>query len=118
MTTAADTKKAWEAVGDRLEALGLKLKLHFEEAGGQPAEEVGEAFSRLGSAIESAFAAVGTAVHDPAVREDASALADALGEALADSLSLAGQEVATAAKGLRCEGDKAENELSKGPDKP
>jgi hypothetical protein len=101
MTTKADTKMAWESVADRLDALGLKLKVHFEEAGGQ-VKEVNEAFERLGSAIEATFSAIGAAVKDPAVREDANNLAATLGDALADTLSHAGQELEVAADGLRC----------------
>ncbi len=104
MTTKTDTKLAWEAVGDRLESLGLKLKIHFEQAepGKPPAGEVGDAFRQLGAAIEATFSAIGTAVQDPAVRQDASDLATALGDAMADSLTEAGQELAEAANGLRC----------------
>jgi Flp pilus assembly pilin Flp len=101
MTTKTDRKTAWEAVADRLDALGLKLKVHFEEAGGQ-VKEVNDAFERLGSAIEATFSAIGAAVQDPAVREDANNLAATLGDALADTLSHAGQELEVAAKGLRC----------------
>jgi len=111
MTTTADTKHAWEAVADRLDALGLKLKVHFEQAGS--GREVSDAFERLGSAIEATFSAVGAAVKDPAVREDANSLAAALGDALADSLSHAGEELKQAAGGLRCRGGDAGAE---GPD--
>ena len=105
MTTTADTRMAWEAVADRLSALGLKLKVHFEQAGPgqQPATRVNEAFQQLGAAIESTFSAVGAAIQDPAVREDANDLAEALGNALANTLSEAGQEVAAAADALRCQ---------------
>ena len=104
MTTKTDTKLAWEAVVDRLEALGLKLKVHFEQAepGQRPAGEIGDAFRQLGTAIESTFSAIGTAVQDPAVRQDANDLAAALGNALADTFTEAGQEIAGAANGLRC----------------
>jgi hypothetical protein len=101
MTTNTDTKQAWEAVADRLDALGLKLKVHFEEAGGQ-VREVNEAFEHLGSAIEAAFSAIGAAVHDPAVRDDANRLAEALGDALADTLSQGGSELQESANALRC----------------
>jgi len=117
MTTNTDTKMAWEAVADRLEALGLKLKLHFEQAesGQQPAEQVGEALARLGTAIESTFSAIGAAVKDPAVRDDANNLATALGDALADTLSEAGQELAGAANGLRCRPSSPQAKTSEGP---
>lgn len=101
MTTNTDTKLAWEAVADRLDALGLKLKMHFEEAGGQ-VREVNEAFEHLGSAIETSFSAIAAAVQDPAVREDANALAVALSDALADTLSQGGIELQESANALRC----------------
>ncbi|HET6914948.1 MAG TPA: hypothetical protein VFH56_02545 [Acidimicrobiales bacterium] len=116
MTTSVDTKLAWETVADRLEALGLKLKFHFEEAeaANHPAKEVSEAFARLGTAIESTFYSVGAAVKDPAVRDDATNLATALGDALADTLSEAAQELTGAANGLRCKGDKAKTGATNG----
>jgi hypothetical protein len=101
MTTKTDTKLAWDAVADRLDALGLKLRVHFEEAGGQ-VREVNEAFEHLGSAIEAAFSAIGAAVNDPAVREDAHALAELLSDALADTLSQGGTELQESANALRC----------------
>jgi hypothetical protein len=101
MTTKTDTKLAWDAVADQLDALGLKLKVHFEEAGGQ-AREVNEAFEHLGSAIETAFSAIGAAVHDPAVREDANTLAELLSNALADTLSQGRSELQESANALRC----------------
>ena len=112
MTTSNDTKMAWERVADRLEALGLKLKLHFEQAG-EPAGEISEAFDRLGSAIESTFSAIGAAVEDPAVRDDANGLAVALGDALADTISQAGQELTAAADGLRCQHGEVRGEVPK-----
>jgi len=112
MTSPTDTKMAWERVADRLEALGLKLKLHFEQAG-PPAGEISEAFDRLGTAIESTFSAIGAAVEDPAVRDDANKLAVALGDALADTISRAGQELSAAADGLRCQHGEVRGDVSK-----
>ena len=101
MTTKTETKLAWDAVADRLDALGLKLKLHFEEAGGE-VREVNEAFAHLGSAIEAGFSAIGVAMRDPAVREDARTLAEMLSNALADSLSQGRSELTEPANALRC----------------
>ena len=65
MTTSTDTRKAWESVADHLEALGLKLELHVEQA--EPSSgEIREAFDRLGSAIEATFSAIGASVADAA----------------------------------------------------
>lgn len=105
MTTKTDTQKAWADLADHLSALGLKLKLHVEEASAElrPSEEVKDAFHQLGSAIEGAFSAIGDAFEDPGVRDDAIKATEALREALADSLAEGGQQVAEAVRSLRCE---------------
>jgi len=104
MTTKPDTKKAWAETADHLVSLGLKLKFHFEQAGAnRPATgELTAAMQQLGAAIERTFSAIGSAVNDPAVRDDVSRAAESLAEALADTVSEASQELAEAAKGLRC----------------
>lgn len=104
MTTRPDTKKAWADTADHLTSLGLKLKLHFEQAGvDQPRTgELTAALQQLGTAIERTFSAIGDTVNDPAVRDDVSQAAESLAEALADTVSEAGQELAEAAKALRC----------------
>lgn len=105
MTTSTDTRMAWEAVAEHLDGLGLKLKLHFEEGtGASPAKEITEALKHLGNAIEATFTAIGAAAGDAAVRDDAATVARSLGNALADTLSEAGQELSAAADGLRCHG--------------
>jgi len=116
MATSTDTRMAWEVVADHLDSLGLKLKLHFEQAreGERPGREISDAFRRLGTAIESTFSAIGAAVEDPAVREDANKLAAALGDALADTLSESAQELTAAANGLRHQRSKAQNEVAEG----
>lgn len=63
----SDFKQTWSEVADRLEALGLKLKLHGEQTGGA---EIPEALNRLGHSLQEAFEAAGNAVRDEAVRED------------------------------------------------
>lgn len=58
----------WNELGLRLDALGLKLKLHREQAGDTGAADV---LQTLGRSLEQVFDAVGTAVNDDAVRADA-----------------------------------------------
>jgi hypothetical protein len=101
MTTSTDTKLAWDEVADHVAALGLKLKLHMEEGSGDgAANQVCDALQTLANAIDSAFAGVGNAVHDPAARDDATKVAESLGDAIGRTLSEAGEEVAAAVKGL------------------
>ncbi len=85
----ADTKQAWSEVGDRLGELGLKLKLHFEQTseGGQEDGTLKKALENLRDAVDGAFDAVGNAVGDPAVKEDARDVARALRGALSTTFT-------------------------------
>ena len=71
----ADPKASWEQVGDRLSGLGLKLKLHFEQAADEghteDEDKVKDALRTIGEAVDQAFTAIGTAATDDAVRVDA-----------------------------------------------
>ena len=86
------TKEAWAEVGDRIEALALKIKLHAaEERGTDDSEPVATVFERLADAINDAFAAVQDAVHDPAVKEDVREAVRATGRAVTSSAELVRQ---------------------------
>ena len=93
MTTATNT--GWDKVGSDLAGLGLKLKLHFEQANADPdaAAEVRDALQQLGAALDGAFGAIGNAVRDDAVQADVRRVADSFGDALAASLREAGQDL-------------------------
>jgi len=80
-----DMKQPWDEVADRFERLGLRLKLHFEQAGTGEDEE--EALQRLGAAIDQAFDALGSAARDPVVQSDVTELGRTLGDALGSSLA-------------------------------
>lgn len=85
----ADTKQAWSEVGDRLGELGLKLKLHFEQTseGRQANVSLKKALEDLRDAVDGAFDAVGNAVGDPAVKEDARDVARSLRGALSTTFA-------------------------------
>lgn len=102
MTTKTDSRLAWDEVADHLSALGLKLKLHFEQSGADPgaADEMRDAMGKMASAIDGAFAAIGNAVKDEAVRSEITNAAESLADAIGTSLSEGGEELAAAAKGL------------------
>lgn len=63
-------KNAWLEVGDELESIGLKLKLHLEQEGADEDDDGGGAFERLAQKIDVAVDAAENAVEDDAVRED------------------------------------------------
>jgi Flp pilus assembly pilin Flp len=99
----ADTRESWEEVLSRLNELGLKLQLHFEQAGSDEevaAEEdrVKEALRTVGDAVEQAFGALGGAVKDDAVREDVVDVGRSVLEALDATFSELGERFRSAVK--------------------
>ena len=79
----ADAKAPWSEVGDRLGALALKLKLHAqEELTEERKAEAQSAVERFGATIQGAIDALGDAVRDPAVKDDARAAGQALSTAV------------------------------------
>lgn len=64
-------QERWKELGDQLESLGLKLKLHVMEETTELDEDVKDGLARVGKAIEDVFGAIGDAVDDDAVRADA-----------------------------------------------
>ena len=87
----ADPRASWEQVGDQLSGLGLKLKLHFEQAAdeGRPEDEdkVKEALRSVGDAVDQVFTALRTAARDDAVREDAQDVGRSVVEALEETFA-------------------------------
>ena len=79
----ADAKQAWSEVGERLSALGLKLKLHTEEElSGDDDTAASTNAEKLKKSISELFDAMGDAARDPAVREDAKSVASAFTAAI------------------------------------
>lgn len=69
--TQNQVKEAWLSVGDELEAVALKLKLHLEQETSEDDEEDGEGiFERLAQRIDDAVDAAGNAADDEAVHDD------------------------------------------------
>ena len=77
-----DAKSAWEAVGDKLSSLGLKLKLHAEEEASDDSKEFTSALDRLTASINDVFDGLSNAARDPAVRDDARGIASAFADAV------------------------------------
>jgi hypothetical protein len=84
-----DTKQAWHEVGDQFSGLGLKLKLHFEQAiQARPDDEtMRKALEELRDSVDRAFDAVGNAVKDPSVKQDVKDVATSLREAFATTFA-------------------------------
>jgi len=85
-----DLRTTWAELAERLDALGLKLKLHAEQA---KDGELSETLATLRHKMEEAFAATGRAVEDEAVRADVREVARLLGEAVSETLTRVGDDV-------------------------
>jgi len=98
----ADPRTNWEQVGERLEELGLKLKLHFEQASDEdrPAveDDIRRALRSVGDAVEQVFTAVGIAARDEGVRDDARDVGRSLVDALDTTFSELGERFRSAVK--------------------
>jgi hypothetical protein len=92
MTTLKNT---WDEVSDRLEGLGLKLKLHLEQTKDSSAKEALETLIRN---VEGAFEAAGNAVKDEAVRADVRDVGRLLADAVSNTLTKVEGEVRDAVK--------------------
>jgi hypothetical protein len=93
----AESKAAWDKVGEDFKTLGRQVKQHYDqrprpgtevqEGGGQEApaadrRKVDEALERLRDSLEQAFSALGDAVRDPQVGEQTKKAAGSLSDAL------------------------------------
>jgi hypothetical protein len=95
----AESKAAWDQVGEDFRALGRQVKQHYDqrprpedregqEASGQegapPADrrKVDEALQKLTESLDQAFSALGDAVRDPHVGEQTRKAAGSLSDAL------------------------------------
>ena len=90
------TQEAWKALGSQVEALGLKLKLHFEQeegAGRDAAARAKESLDRVGEALEHVFEALGAATKDEALKADAKEAGRLLVEAVNATFTEASSEL-------------------------
>lgn len=93
-----ETRESWKEVADRVEALGLKLKMHLEqekddEIDDRKTGEVQSALDDLSGRVSEAFDAFGNASRDDAVKADVRTIADLLKVALLKTMRAVGAEV-------------------------
>ena len=92
-----DPKRVWSEVGDNLEALALKLKMHYRENISESERaEVDAALRNFGETVQQGLASLKDAVRDPAVKQDANRVASSLGDALSQTFSQVGDQVQAA----------------------
>jgi hypothetical protein len=74
----------WRELGERLDGLALKLKMHLRQS---ESSEVTEAYSKLRKAVADAFDAAHDAVRDEAVRADIREAGRLFGDAVSTTFS-------------------------------
>ncbi len=98
----ADVRSEWEQVTEKLSGLGLKLKLHFEQAANEGRKEdedkVKENLRKVGDAVDQTFTALGAASRDEAVREDVKDVGRSFIEALDATFSELGDRFRSTVK--------------------
>jgi hypothetical protein len=102
----AESKAAWDKVGEDFKVLGRQVKQHYDqrpkpgtevqEGGGQGApaadrRKVDEALEKLRDSLEQAFSALGDAVRDPQVGDQTRKAATSLSDALTVTFSEASE---------------------------
>ncbi|MCP2321904.1 hypothetical protein HDA40_000411 [Hamadaea flava] len=80
----------WNELGEKLEGLGLKLKLHLQQS---DTGDVPDALNKIGHAVQEVFSAAGNAVKDDAVRADVKEAGQMLGDALANTFNRASNDI-------------------------
>ncbi|MFZ4584405.1 MAG: hypothetical protein ACOYNI_04180 [Acidimicrobiia bacterium] len=88
----SNARQSWNDVGDRMAALGLKLKLHLE-SGSDAETEARAAFEHLGDAIRDSLDAVARAAKDPAIHADLHDAGTSLADALASTFTELGSGI-------------------------
>ncbi len=103
----AESKAAWDKVGEDFRVLGRQVKQHYDqrprpgsdvqeaqEGQGAPAADrrkVDDALEKLRDSLEQAFSALGDAVRDPQVGEQARKAAGSLNDALTTTFAEASE---------------------------
>jgi len=79
--------KDWDEVRDSITGLALKLKLHFEEAAGDSADQARTAVDAIGESVEAAFDGLKETLSDPALKHDVRDVATGLHDALRNTFA-------------------------------
>ena len=95
----SEQSNRWSEVGDKLEALALKLKLHFEQSDRR--DETADTMEKLRSSVSDAFDAAGNAVRDDAVKADVREAGRLFVDAMSATFAKVSDELKERAEGMR-----------------
>ena len=87
-----NTANSWDEIGNKLNGLGLKLKLHVEQASAED-HEITTALQNLTTSIEAAFEGLRNAAKDPGVKDDVRDVGASLSQAISKTFVEAGADI-------------------------
>lgn len=95
----ADARSTWNDAGERFQALGESLKQHYlqqrEDVAGRDKEQVADAFTKAGEALQAAFDTLATAADDPTVKHEAKQASISVADALAATFAEVSEHLST-----------------------
>jgi hypothetical protein len=109
----SEQSNRWSEVGEKLEALALKLKLHFEQSDRR--DETADTMEKLRNSVSDAFDATGNAVRDDAVKADVREAGRLFVDAMSATFAKVSDELKERAEGMR---DRNKPEHTPEPPKP
>jgi len=94
-----ESDETWTEVGDQLKTLGLMFKHHYQTYEGEnltgvvSEDDVRDAMRTLGESVKTAFGAIGEAIADAEIRDEARQTAGSFLDALGATFSELGADI-------------------------
>ncbi|HTL85674.1 MAG TPA: hypothetical protein VL856_10855 [Acidimicrobiia bacterium] len=93
----SDPKAKWDEVGDQFNALGRRMKEHYDEHAA-PKDEVHDALRQIADALDNGFTALGDSLRDPSIRDDLKRAGNSIGDAIAATFETVASEIRKAVR--------------------
>jgi hypothetical protein len=96
----SDAKAKWDEVGEQFNALGRRMKEHYDANAGRndAHQQMNEALRQIADALDNGFTALGESLRDPSIRDDLKRAGNAMGDALASSFETVASEIRKAVR--------------------
>ena len=93
----SDPKAKWDEVGEQFNALGRRMKEHYDE-NAAPKEDVHDALRQIADALDNGFTALGESLRDPGIRDDLKRTGNSIGDAIASTFETVASEIRKAVR--------------------
>jgi hypothetical protein len=85
----SDPKAKWDEVGDQFNALGRRMKEHYDEH---------DALRQIADALDNGFTALGDSLRDPSIRDNLKRAGNSIGDAIAATFETVASEIRKAVR--------------------